>query len=89
MKRVTVRVFGRVQGVFFRYTARHHAEKLGLKGWARNEADGSVAITAEGEEEALEKFLDWCRRGPLLARVDNIEIKWQEATGEFKRFEIL
>lgn len=89
MKRLVVRVFGQVQGVFFRHTARLHAEKLGLTGWARNEENGSVAITAEGEKAKLNEFLDWCRQGPPLARVDRVEVAWQEGTGEFRRFEIL
>ena len=88
MKRFEIKVSGWVQGVFFRHTARSHAEKLGLTGWVRNETDGSVTIAAEGEEQALKQFLDWCRRGPPLARVDEINVEWKDATGEFKRFEI-
>lgn len=88
-KRLVIRMFGRVQGVFFRHTARLHAEKLGLVGFARNEADGSVAAVAEGEEKSLEEFLAWCRKGPPLANVENVNVEWRESTGEFKRFEIL
>lgn len=89
MKRLHIKIYGRVQGVFFRHTARLHAEKLGLTGWARNEADGSVTIAAEGKEEALNEFLEWCRQGPPLARVDRVDIAWYGSTDEFKRFEIL
>ena len=89
MKRLVVRVGGRVQGVLFRHSARTHAEKLGLTGFVRNEADGSVVIVAEGEEPRLQEFLLWCRKGPPLARVDEIQIEWQEARGEFNRFETL
>ncbi len=88
-KRLVVRVSGQVQGVFFRHTARLHAEKLGLTGWARNEDDGALCVVAEGEASALEKFLEWCRTGPPLARVDHVQITWERATGEFRRFEIL
>ncbi len=88
MKRVVMRVYGRVQGVFFRHTARLRAEELGLVGFVRNEYDGSVTVTAEGDEEALQKFLEWCRKGPPLAMVEKIEVEWKEATGEFKRFDI-
>lgn len=87
-KGIIIKVYGRVQGVFFRHSARLKAEELGLRGFARNETDGSVALTAEGEEETLRKFLEWCRRGPPLARVDEIKIEWQETTEKFKRFEI-
>lgn len=89
MKRVVAKARGRVQGVFFRHTARIRAEKLNLKGLVRNENDGSVTIIAEGEEEALQKFLEWCRKGPPLSRVYEIKTEWQEATGEFDGFEII
>lgn len=89
MKRLAIQVSGRVQGVFFRHSARMRAEKLGLAGWIRNEEDGSVAVVAEGEERALEKFIEWCRKGPPLASVENISVIRQDATGEFKKFEIL
>ncbi len=88
MKRVVIKVYGRVQGVFFRHTARLRAEELGLKGFVRNECDGSVTVMAEGEEETLQKILKWCRKGPPLANVEKTEIEWRETTGEFKRFEI-
>lgn len=89
MRRLLVKVTGRVQGVFYRHTARIHAEKLGIAGWIRNEADGSVTIIAEGTEEALAQFLAWCRGGPPLAGVNDVKVEWQEATGEFVRFSIL
>ena len=88
-RRLVIRVYGRVQGVFFRHTARIHAAELDIAGWARNEDDGTLTITAEGDAAALETFLGWCRRGPPLAAVDRAESAWQEATGEFKRFEII
>lgn len=88
LKRISINITGRVQGVFFRHTARLRAEEFGLCGWARNEDNGSVTVAAEGEEGALRKFIEWCRHGPPLARVDNIQIEWQEAKGEFKKFEI-
>ena len=88
MKRIAIKIFGRVQGVFFRHTARTHAERLELGGWVRNEADGSVTAVVEGDEAALEQLLGWCRKGPPLARVDNVQVTWGEATGEFGEFEI-
>lgn len=83
-----MRVFGRVQGVGFRYRARDEAEALGLAGRAKNEPDGSVALDVEGEEAAVEKFLKWCRRGPWLARVDRVEARGAAPYG-FAGFEIL
>lgn len=88
-KRAQIKVFGRVQGVFFRHSARIHAERLGLTGWARNEDDSSVTIVAEGDTQALGDFVEWCRKGPPLAGVEDVKVEQQEATGEFKRFEIL
>lgn len=77
MKKLAIRVYGRVQGVGFRYAAAGEARKLGVAlGVARNEQDGSVYIEAEGEEPALQKFLAWCRRGPRLAKVERVESEW-------------
>ncbi len=70
----TIRVHGRVQGVSFRMAARDQARQLGVRGFARNEADGSVAIEAEGEPAALEAFVAWCQQGPPAARVERVEV---------------
>ncbi len=76
---VTIRVHGRVQGVFFRASTRSVAQRLGLVGWVRNEADGSVLIEAAGASEALQDLVDWCRHGPEGARVTAIDIDWHTA----------
>lgn len=88
MKQAVIKIYGRVQGVFFRDAARRRAKKLGLVGFVRNESDGGVAILAEGEDENLKQLVDWCYNGSMLARVDKVEVKWEEAKGEFKKFEI-
>jgi acylphosphatase len=67
-----LRITGKVQGVFYRASARAEAERLGLSGFVRNEPDGSVYAEAEGAQEALERFVEWCRRGPPHARVDGV-----------------
>jgi acylphosphatase len=82
MKRVRVRIRGRVQGVFFRADARARAESLGLAGWIRNAEDGSVEAGFEGDEERVRSMLDWCRRGPSGAEVDEVEVETEEPTGE-------
>ena len=82
MTRVRVRISGRVQGVFFRAEARSRAESLGVAGWARNAADGSVEAVFEGDEARVRSMVDWCRRGPSGARVDNVEVETEEPTGE-------
>ena len=56
-KHTNLKIYGRVQGVFFRYTAKEKADEFAVTGFARNEEDGSVYIEAEGEEENLDKFI--------------------------------
>jgi acylphosphatase len=75
-KHMCVRIYGRVQNVGFRYGAAKCARKHEVLGFARNETDGSVYIEAEGDEEALRKLLDWCHRGPWLAKVERVEEEW-------------
>ena len=69
-------VHGRVQGVFYRAKTQKIAEGLGLTGWVKNCDDGSVEIHAEGNKEKLEELIAWCRRGPVLASVSNIDLNW-------------
>ncbi len=87
-KRLTIRVSGKVQGVWFRARTREEAEKLELSGSVWNNPDGSVGIVAEGEEEQLQKLLSWCRRGPSMARVTDLSFDLQEYRGEFDGFTI-
>lgn len=87
-KRLEARVFGRVQGVFFRDSTRQQAEHLGLGGWVRNEADGSVSVVAEGPEEALQELAGYLEVGPRAANVVRVETDWRAATGEFRGFRV-
>jgi len=82
LKRAEVVVRGAVQGVFFRAETRDRARSLGLAGWVRNAADGSVEGVFEGEDERVESMVEWCRRGPRGARVDDVEVTWSEALAE-------
>lgn len=66
-------ITGKVQGVFFRASARREAQRLGLSGLAKNESDGSVTIEVEGRERAVERFLAWARKGPERADVSAVE----------------
>jgi len=88
IKRIIIKVYGDVQGVFFRANTQNKAKELNLVGWVRNEPDGTVKIVAEGKEENLKKLADWCYNGVRYAKVEKIDIEWQEATGEFEEFEI-
>lgn len=82
MKRAHVRVRGRVQGVFFRADAQARARSLGLAGWVRNEPDSSLEGVFEGRPDAVESMVAWCSRGPSGARVDDVEVEWEEPRGE-------
>jgi acylphosphatase len=87
-KRLHLRITGVVQGVFFRACTRDEARQLGLGGWVRNRADGSVEAVAEGPEETLGRLASWCEQGSPGSRVERVERTWDEATGEFTGFSI-
>lgn len=80
-KAAIIQVFGRVQGVGFRYYTEKKANELHLKGFVENKADGSVYIEAEGQEENLEMFIAWCMKGPQWARVHNTTIQAASPVG--------
>ncbi len=82
MKRAQVIVRGAVQGVFFRVEARDRARSLGLGGWVRNLADGTLEAAFEGEEGQVESMVGWCARGPAGAQVDDVQVTWVEPEGE-------
>lgn len=75
MKHLNIKIFGRVQGINFRWNTRHKAWQLGISGYVRNLPDGSVFIEAEGEEQALDKLVAWCRKGPWFAKVTDIQVE--------------
>ncbi|MCS7297618.1 MAG: acylphosphatase [Bacteroidia bacterium] len=70
-----MRIYGRVQGVFFRKYAQMTAQALGIGGFVRNEPDGSVLAEIEGAEEELERFVQWAHRGSPAARVERVEVE--------------
>jgi acylphosphatase len=82
VKRAHVHVHGWVQGVFFRVEARDRARSLGLAGWVRNLPDGVVEAVFEGEDANVDSMIDWCRRGPSGARVEDVEVAWGQPEGE-------
>ena len=87
--RAHVYVHGRVQGVFFRATTRDKAIALGVKGWVKNCLDGGVEAVFEGEEDIVEKIVNWCKKGPEGAVVNHIDICWEKCSGEFDEFSII
>ena len=86
--RVHIKIFGEVQGVFFRRSAKLEAEKLGFVGWVKNSNDGSVEVMAQGEKKSMEKFIKWCKKGPPFAKVKNVEIEWHKDLHDFDNFSI-
>jgi acylphosphatase len=80
-------ISGRVQGVGFRFFAERAAREAGIRGWVRNLPDGNVETVAEGEEEAVARYLDRLRRGPIGARVTGMTAEDVPA-GDFPSFEI-
>lgn len=88
MKRMHLQILGRVQGVYFRASAKVQAETLALVGWVRNCDDGSVELVAEGPLDDLNTLLKWCEQGPQMAMVKSIDLIWEERTGVFSTFEI-
>lgn len=87
-RRIHVIVEGRVQGVFFRAYTREEAERLGLCGWVRNRADGSVEAIVEGSEASVAQMVRWFHQGSPHASVDQVHISEEPPTGDCHTFEI-
>jgi len=75
IKHYNIKVFGLVQGVFYRKNTQTKAMELGLMGCVNNVVDGSVYIEVEGEEETLKKFVEWCKKGPEKAQVTDVKVE--------------
>lgn len=88
MRKVKILVSGRVQGVYFRLFTQNKAKHFSVRGTVRNLPDGRVEIIAEAEPIIIEKFIQWCRKGPVTARVDHIEISELESDEVFTSFDI-
>ena len=86
---LSARVYGRVQGVFFRYFVRNEARELGLKGYVRNLASGdAVEVQAEGKKPQLDRLLEQLKAGPPGAWVKRVEVDWSDYSGQFTDFRI-
>jgi len=88
MERLHALVRGDVQGVGFRYFVQRKAQQLGLRGWVRNNDDGTVELVAEGERAVLEQLKHAVEEGPRMARVERVDTHWSEATGTLGGFEL-
>ena len=88
MERLHALVRGNVQGVGFRYFIQRKARQLGLRGWVRNNDDGTVELVAEGARPDLEQLMMAAEEGPRTARVQRVEVRWSKATGGLDAFEL-
>lgn len=79
---------GFVQGIFFRSHTRDRAMSRGVKGWVRNCPDGRVEAVFEGDKQAVERIIQWCHRGPAEAEVKDVQVEWEEYSGEFDTFSV-
>ena len=87
--RLSATVYGRVQGVYFRYFVRNEAKELGLKGYVRNLASGdAVEVQAEGERAQLDRLLEQLKAGPPGAWVKRVEVQWSAYSGQFDDFSV-
>ena len=86
--RVHIWISGKVQGVFFRSRTVAKAYRLRVTGWVKNLPDGRVEAVFEGEEEAVQDIISFCKKGPLGALVQKIKIKQEAYIGEYKGFTI-
>ena len=88
MIRAHIIIEGRVQGVGYRANTRRYANQLGLIGWVRNLRDGRVEIIVEGNEEMIDRLIQWCYRGPASAYVSKVNVEKSMPTREFRDFKI-
>ncbi|MGB9730500.1 MULTISPECIES: acylphosphatase [Calditerrivibrio] len=86
MQRLNLKVYGRVQGVGFRAYVLNKARELGLSGFVKNMSDGTVFIDAQGEEEVLNKLIEYVKIGPSMSRVEKVEIERINQTLNTKDF---
>lgn len=87
--RAHVFVSGYVQGVNFRASTRREARSRGVTGWVANTPDGRVEAVFEGEASDVQSVVDWCRHGPPIARVEQVEVSWETFRGEFGSFDVM
>lgn len=87
MRRVRLTASGQVQGVFFRASTRDEARRLGVTGWVRNLADGTVQAEAQGPSDAVDALIAFCRRGPGHATVDDLRVEDLEPVADEQAFQ--
>jgi len=88
MPTVHLIIIGKVQGVFYRATAKDVADEMQLKGWVKNTDEGNVEIIATGEEDQLQRFISWCKKGPVRAVVTEVVVT-KIPEEQFEKFKIV
>jgi acylphosphatase len=88
MKSIHVFISGRVQGVAFRYYTVKTAMSLNLRGWVRNLGDGRVEAVFEGGDDPVDAMLAWCKKGPSMAHVTQVDVKEEPCSGDYEDFNI-
>ena len=89
MKTFQLRITGKVQGVWYRASAKDKALSLGLKGKVWNESDGAVGVVVQGTHAQVSEFIEWCKEGPMLAEVSGVVVEEVPMTEVFTSFEIV
>lgn len=90
MKVAHVYISGFVQGVGYRQFVKKNAKKLGINGWVKNLPDGRVEAIFQGAKEGIEKMIEFCKKGPFLSEVEEVQVEWEESEkGTFKTFEVI
>lgn len=87
-KRAHAIISGRVQGVFYRSETQKAASRHNVSGWVKNKRDGTVEAVFEGPENDVSRMLEWCKTGSPQASVENVDVTWEEPTGEFSGFNV-
>jgi acylphosphatase len=87
VKTLRLVIHGRVQGVFFRDSMRHEAQRLGIAGWVRNRSDGTVEAAVQGEPAAADAIVRWAHRGPQHAQVERVDIEQDD--GNYTSFDVI
>ena len=83
---IKVIIKGRVQGVFYRAETKNTADKLGINGYVKNLPDGSVGAVFEGDSPVVTQMLEWCNKGPMAARVENVQVEQVDVLSNFETF---
>jgi len=91
MKKIRAHIYvtGKVQAVFFRQNTKRQAQRHGVFGWVSNLSDGRVEAVFEGEELSVKEVVNYCRHGPLFAKVEYVEVFFEDPTGDFLDFRII